>query len=663
MMPHLYLNMNKKVVYVLLLLILTIPDCFANLYYDETERATLSIADSVSGQTFYVRTDGADAMTCTGLVNASAASAPDCAFLTIGFAAQTNSPRTNDPAAGDAIKIQDGTYHERFTPAVGGLTIGPNGSGEVIVDSSDQVTWAVHSGNVYVADWTSFNTYDVRALVIDDVNYYPVASGEDETDVTAGYFYYNTGTYQLYTSVITDLDDPDNHDVVVIRGYPTNWHTITVNTADTTIYGLTVRGSGGKGIAITGKTIGVPTGADNVVIENCDITVNGFSGVGCVYTNDPPENVAVTKNLIHNNMLHNWPRGRGGYSSGGWGKGADFLAAVTPSLTYNIVRDNGGEGIGIVRGTGGTVSDNIVYDNWSVGLYFNQQDTFTANGNFLYSGSVDLTDLTNNGWVVDVDAEYTSAARRLRQIGVSTGDEDAVAYTDGTIVNNVIVDCSIGITHINNEAGSGVKNTLVYGNTIIMPNSDMYSPSTEFPHTNHYYGISYSDTGYNSGSIVKNNIISGVHANTRLVRWQWAAGDNDTGITWDYNTYYHTGTATPLYFKGAWYNFADWQTNSSQDANGTNTDPALGDSEWSSTKIAEIYTLTGVDVTDYVPTATTPDGTSLGESYNTDFDGDSRTSWTSGAFEYGGSSVSGGASKSTAGTACKSTAGSSIQVK
>jgi parallel beta-helix repeat protein len=66
--------------------------------------------------------------------------------------------------------------------------------------------------------------------------------------------------------------------------------------------------------------------------------------------------------------------------------------------------------------------------------------------------------------------------------------------------------------------------------------------------------------------------------------------NSETGIDADYNLYYHTTakvTATPLDWGGTSYGFADWQTNSSQDANGINDDPLFTDAS------NDDFTLTG----------------------------------------------------------------------
>lgn len=65
--------------------------------------STLALACSAaSAATWNVRTDGSDT-SCNGTVNASAASAPNCAFQTISKSAGT-------AAAGDTVTVQAGTY-------------------------------------------------------------------------------------------------------------------------------------------------------------------------------------------------------------------------------------------------------------------------------------------------------------------------------------------------------------------------------------------------------------------------------------------------------------------------------------------------------------------------------------------------------------------------
>ncbi|MDQ3012911.1 MAG: HYR domain-containing protein, partial [Acidobacteriota bacterium] len=76
-----------------------------------------------AASTYFVRTDGSNA-TCNGLTNASAASAPNCAFQTIQFAVTT---AAGNAMSGDVINVAAGTYAEAVTVGEVGLTInGPN---------------------------------------------------------------------------------------------------------------------------------------------------------------------------------------------------------------------------------------------------------------------------------------------------------------------------------------------------------------------------------------------------------------------------------------------------------------------------------------------------------------------------------------------------------
>ena len=70
--------------------------------------------------TYYVRKDGANSPTCNGQSNASSASAPNCAWLTIDSASDNSSVN-----AGDTVRIQAGTYAESVSPSRNGTLGSP----------------------------------------------------------------------------------------------------------------------------------------------------------------------------------------------------------------------------------------------------------------------------------------------------------------------------------------------------------------------------------------------------------------------------------------------------------------------------------------------------------------------------------------------------------
>jgi len=567
-----FINIQFKTILFLLIFfcINSLPHVvFSSEYYNSDEISDYSIPDAKPGNdTFYVDSiNGQDGMICNGLYPTNEGS-PNCPFKTIQFAVQTLSPRTNDIIPGDVVKIRAGIYKETMSLRVAGneqnwITIGPYGDGEVIVDPSYNLEWKLHSDSVYQSEWP--NVDPVRVVIINDTALIPVAS---ISDLSEGKFFYDSEAKNIY--IYSNQRLPlDKHDISVIEDDRTDnsKSALFVNSAHyNKITGLTFRRAAAKGISIK---------ANNVIIENCKATQNVNSGISIwPYGTILAENVILRKNLISDNYLHNWPRGRDFYTNGLWGKGIDSIGTTFPIISYNIVNNNGGEGIGVCRGTNGTISKNIVFDNWSVGVYLNQQNGVSIYSNLIYATEPSATDLSAD--LIYKSSDYNKSRRRLRQIGVSTGDEDAVATQHIDIANNIIINCSVGITHIADELGSGLKNVKVANNTIIMPTKDVWEPSgpDATPGASHAFGISYSENnGNNINSFVKNNIIIARHSNTPVIRWMWYSSETDNGLQFDNNLYYSTNSGDHFYYKGSRYSFSDYKEISNNDLNSKFEDP------------------------------------------------------------------------------------------
>ena len=70
-----------------------------------------------------------------------------------------------------------------------------------------------------------------------------------------------------------------------------------------------------------------------------------------------------------------------------------------------------------------------------------------------------------------------------------------------------------------------------------------------------------------TGALVKNNIFwTGGYASVDAT--------SETGTAYDYNDYF-SASGTPFSWGGTAYTFANWQTNSSQDAHSLSADPTL----------------------------------------------------------------------------------------
>src|SRR5262249_50724604 len=175
----------------------------------------------------------------------------------------------------------------------------------------------------------------------------------------------------------------------------------------------------------------------------------------------------VVKNEVFHNFMKNWPRGRDGFKWGGWGSGIGIQATPRALVQGNVVHKNGGEGITSYLGAGGVVvRDNVVYDNWSVNIYMDNQPNGVIENNYVYSHEPDGQDLYNG----DPDPSDGQSWKRLRPIGIMTADEDyggspAATLDNVSVANNVVVNCRKGFSHYAAAAGWGLTNVQGLVNT------------------------------------------------------------------------------------------------------------------------------------------------------------------------------------------------------
>src|SRR5207244_2804770 len=229
-----------------------------------------------------------------------------------------------------------------------------------------------------------------------------------------------------------------------------------------TIYGLTIRFAGGHGVQVLG---------DHDTVEKSRLIFNGKGGAsffsyGTIATTD----AQLLKSEIGWNVMRNWPRGR--IKWGGWPGAAG--GQLTPKFLAqgNVSHHNGGEGLATYGGPGGAVfRDNIVYDNWSVNIYLDNQPDGTIENNLIMCHTPNRDDLYNNG---DDNPADGSNLRRLRPEGIMTADENydftpPANLQNVLIANNVILNCRCGLQHYGQASGSGLRNVRVLNNTIVVP--------------------------------------------------------------------------------------------------------------------------------------------------------------------------------------------------
>ncbi len=576
-------------------------------HFSETEYSTIALAPTETGTNYYVDgTNGSD--TYDGLY-ATHTTGNHGPFKTITKGVGAWAER----AYGDRVLIKAGTYKEyHINPA--GITgtpsennrfmVGAYGDGEVIIDGSETVTWSVYSGNIYQCTLGSGVT--TESIVMDD-NYkscWPVASLVAVTQ--DGYWYQSGTTLYLYCSSGT----PSSRNAMVRR--TDEYHDFEIVTSSAnylTFYGLTIVSAPSEGFAPTGNYLR---------IEKCKVKFCGRAGISVGWL---VEGTEVYKCYVYGNVMCNWPRGRYNGGGGGWPCG---FQQFNGNISGCIIGHNGGEGLGVrMSATPMTIEDNISYDNWSVNIYPDSTSNITIRRNIVLCSEFNLNEL----WDYPAGpGDWYQEARRLRPLGIAIGEEYGLSsYID--IYDNLIIACKQGIGLNAETSGVGWNNSNIYSNTIILPNADPSAWSDT------YYGIRVGTNTYNTATFFKNNVIIGTDSHGYV-----AHKGTDNGTTWNNNIYYHPNNSTPFEIN-EWpnnvvYNFADWKTNSSQDANSLNIDPKLTYSNWSD--------VSALNVNDFVLLSNSPAidvAANLENTYATDYNSIARpqgNGWDMGALEYGG---------------------------
>lgn len=510
--------------------------CNGDRYWDPSKVATLSVPDSTTGKTYYVDGDGGS--------DENDGTSFDDAFATIGRAVEV-------VAAGDTVRIGAGFYREgiRLVGVSGTstqpITFGPYGNGEVILDGSPEVTgWTPEAGTV----WSVPLTFTPVAVVVDATPLKEVSHGqtalvpeEGPAGVTSGSgkWYFDPDTQVLHADMGAVLGDgdPNDADVIVPEFDGAQEHVYWYDAAYLRFYGLTVRGSGAGGIWGYGDS-------GHVTVEWCNVQFNGKGGV--IFP--AGEGNAVLTSHVYHNVLQNWPRGNNENTGGGWPSAIGGYGNLGMVARGNVVHRNGGEGIltyGSEAGlqTGGViVEDNVVFDNWSVNVYIDNQPDCIVRRNLIYDHAPDFADL-----LADNDYMREDVGRKLTPQGVMLADEEwssdasnGNAHLAGTqVYANIIASCKVGIRDYaegeNAEANHGLIDTLIANNTIILP---------QYESPDYNAGIQILDNGdNNSGTRIVNNIVLGFGVGQLVVLEQ---PSGLTGVELDHNVYFAPGAGFRL---------------------------------------------------------------------------------------------------------------------
>jgi parallel beta-helix repeat protein len=264
---------------------------------------------------------------------------------------------------------------------------------------------------------------------------------------------------------------------IVVRSYPGEKVTIdgTGIAVDKAVVSITAPYNDFQGFEVrNGPYIGVMAYATHHVrILDNDIHHHVRNGIYVgASTTGISSDMVISGNSVHNNVLENSVH----TTDGGWAAAIGVAKTERSTVTRNKVYNNDGEGIIALRGNHFTITDNEIFDNFSVELYIDNARYVTAERNFIYSTG--NTRYYRNG--------YAAA-------GIMVANEtnaDMNPSSDNTIINNIVVGSRWGFYYGSFETGGGLKNTIVAHNT--------------------FYGTQQAilsiDSDAHAGSVVQNNI-------------------------------------------------------------------------------------------------------------------------------------------------------------
>ena len=633
-----------RVLYSVVTCLLVLVSCNENLVLNPEPVATSgfpfptwtkdipSVPPSTTGNTYYVDgTAGDDAKAGTTLATA---------FKTVVKA-------VSSIAAGDTVLIRKGFYREGIvlinTPtgtADKPITFGSYGDGEVILDGSSKVAnWTLVGGTV----WKAAVSFNPIGVVVNEVPLKQVTQGQNgSTAPQVGLAGVTSGSGKWFIGggfITADMgstigsSNPNQADIVVPNDVGDQTHVYFYQKDYINFKGLTIRGSGSNGIWGYGS---------HITVERCNIKFNGKAAVS--FQGDTTPGVQSTDNSVlfsnvYHNVLGNWPRGNNfnAEAGGGWPGTLAWSFNLRPLARGNIVHMNGGEGIISYGTTAGKLSgsalfeQNLVYDNWSVNMYFDNQPNNVARNNFIFNHPILDSNFLYVGSLYPYNSlgKYNVCLMLANEQNSSDATGNYANLENTKVYNNILAGCRIGIRDYSEGAitipNHGLKNTLIANNTIIMPQNPIPNTGT--------FGIFLQDntnangSSRNSNTKIQNNLIYGFNDDSVI----YSASPTMSGIILNNNLYF--SQSAKAFGSGAdtssFSNFNGWKTLfSGSDTSSKFIDPQLKD-------LLHFFSITPV----YDPTnATLLTGSlALGAGisqteFTVNFAGQPRATWNVGAY-------------------------------
>lgn len=254
---------------------------------------------------------------------------------------------------------------------------------------------------------------------------------------------------------------------------PMGWHLVSLEGSYIHLENLEIAFSGEYGVT--------SFGTNNVISGNAihDIWMSGYLDRGA--------NNVIENNTIWRTAEKNYCGGVGG-SRGcngdwpgalAWGDTSTATANAEVSrntvVRRNTVFNNSGEGILCMHTQGGVVEDNVIYDNWALGIYLDQCSNMTIQRNLLYYTS------DTKWWR---GGTYPSDNIMLSNEGISNFP---VVGHDRKVINNILVGSSFRFW-VGWMSTSAMVNDLIANNTIVETQNNFAisidAPGTATSHAN-----------------------------------------------------------------------------------------------------------------------------------------------------------------------------------
>lgn len=231
-------------------------------------------------------------------------------------------------------------------------------------------------------------------------NFYVATNGKDT----------NAGTINAPLATITRavaLAGPG--DVISVRGGVYTGQQANIWKSGTKDNPITIQAQAGEHVVLDGS--GTKANTDLVAITGSYITFSGFEVQDATRTGISVYGVHDVK--LTNNIVHDTQRGGiylGGWqeyqsynqivqgnivyhtaleniskqSTAGWARALAVDVTTNSTISQNKVFENHGEGVGALSSSKLTYSNNVVYDNYSVQMYFDNSQYITATGNKVF---------------------------------------------------------------------------------------------------------------------------------------------------------------------------------------------------------------------------------------------------------------------------------------